>query len=144
MPLEAQGRDGVLDTGLLQRGAKALHQRFGLDALWLFGSAARGAPGKADLDLAALFHRQPSPVELLEARETLGALMGVEVDLVDLDRASPILVMQVLRYGKLLVDRDPARRHRLVAAAPGRYEDLRILRREGERALLDRVRRGRS
>jgi hypothetical protein len=44
----------------------------------------------------------------------------------------------------LLLERNPARRLRLVAAAPGNYEDLKILRREGERRLLERVRRGRS
>jgi hypothetical protein len=52
--------------------------------------------------------------------------------------------MQVLRYGRLLLDRQPARRLRVVAAAPGRYEDLKIVRREAERSLVERVRRGRS
>jgi hypothetical protein len=83
-------------------------------------------------------------LELIDARGDLAAQLGRPVDLVDLDRASPILVMQVLRHGHLLLDRDPARRHRLAAAAPGRYEDLMIVRRPVERALLDRLRRGRS
>jgi uncharacterized protein len=122
-----------------------LDDRFGLDALWLFGSAASGsARSGSDIDLAALFRRPPSAVELLEARQELGSLLSRDVDLVDLDRAPPILVMQVLRHGRLLLDRQPARRMRVAASAPGRYEDLKIVRREAERSLLKRVSSGRS
>jgi hypothetical protein len=84
------------------------------------------------------------PTELLEARGEIGSLLARDVDLVDLDQASPILAMQVLRHGRLLVDANPARRQRFVAHAPGRYEDLKIVRREAERSLLARVRHGRS
>jgi uncharacterized protein len=134
----------MLATALLERAVTRLDERFGLDTLWLFGSEARGtATSDSDVDLAGLFRSAPSPSELLDARAEVGALLGRTVDLVDLDRASPILVMQVLRHGTLLLDRKPSRRTRLVAAAPGKYEDLLIVRREGERLLLERVRGGR-
>jgi hypothetical protein len=81
---------------------------------------------------------------LIDIRAEVTALLRREVDLVDLARASPILAMQVLRHGRLLLDGDPLRRRRFVAGVPGRYEDIKIVRREAERALLDRVRRGRS
>lgn len=139
-----EGARRVLSPSLLHRAAEWLDERFGVDALWVFGSEATGmATDTSDVDLAALFRRRPSALELLAARADLGQLLFRDVDLVDLDRASPIQVLQVLRYGKLVLDRDPARRNRLVAAAPGRYEDLRIVRREGERALLERVLDGR-
>jgi predicted nucleotidyltransferase len=135
----------VLDSTQIQRIAERLDARFGLDALWLFGSEARGTAGvRSDLDLAALFRRKPSRIELLEAREELADSAGRDVDLLDLEQVSPILAIQVLRHGELLVDANPARRQRFVAAAPGRYEDLRIVRREAERALLERVRGGRA
>jgi predicted nucleotidyltransferase len=135
----------VLDPTELQWTANWLDARFGLDALWLFGSEARGTtrPG-SDLDLAALFRRRPSALELRDARAQLAARLGRDVDLVDLDRASPILAMQVVRHGRLLTEANPARRLRFVAGVPGRYEDLRIVRRQAEQALLERVRRGRS
>jgi predicted nucleotidyltransferase len=134
----------MLDSAILDRAILWLDERFGLDALWLFGSEVRGAATTdSDLDLAALFRCAPAPSELLEARAELGTLLGRTVDLVDLDWASPILVMQVLRHGRLLLDQNPSRRVRLVAAAPGKYEDLRLVRREGERLLLERVRGGR-
>ena len=122
-----------------------LENRFGLDALWFFGSVAMGRDrADSDLDLAALFRRRPTALELLEAREELAALVGRPVDLVDLDCDAPILAMQVLRHGKLLVDRVPERRIAFAAHTPVRYEDLKIVRREAERALLERMRRGRA
>ena len=129
----------------LNAAAEVLDERFGLDALWLFGSEAAGsAVAESDVDLAALFGRSPAALELVETQQEIGALLGRDVDLVDLDRASPILAMQVLRHGKLLLDKNPRRRTDFVAHAPGRYEDVVITRREIEQALLQRVRGGRS
>ncbi|MBA2447979.1 MAG: nucleotidyltransferase domain-containing protein [Chloroflexi bacterium] len=134
----------MLDPAILDRAILWLDERFGLDVVWLFGSEARGtATSDSDVDLAALFRSPSSPAELLDARVEAGALLGRTVDLVDLDRASPILMMQVLRHGTLLLDRNPSRRVCLVAAAPGKYEDLMLVRREGERLLLERVRNAR-
>lgn len=120
-----------------------LDQRFGLDVLWVFGSEASGKTrADSDIDLGALFQRAPTSAELLDARLHLASQAGRDVDLVDLDRASPILVMQVLKHGRLLIDRDTAHRIRLMASAPLRYEDLKIMRREAERSVIQRVRAG--
>jgi predicted nucleotidyltransferase len=121
-----------------------LDRRFGLETLWLFGSEALGTsrPG-SDLDFAALFRRRPPALEILEARGDLEEILRRNVDLVDLDQASPILGMQVLRHGRLLVDRDPRRRYAFFSRTISMYEDVKIGRREAERTLLARVARGR-
>jgi predicted nucleotidyltransferase len=135
----------VLTSAQIDTIKEHLDDRFGLDALWLFGSEAIGSAGPfSDIDLAGLFHSRPSALDLLEARDALGALLGRDIDLVDLERASPIVAMQVLRHGRLLVDANPRRRHQAVSATASRYEDLRIVRREAERAMLERIRNGRS
>lgn len=122
-----------------------LQKRFGVDVLWLFGSEASGrATPDSDVDVAGLFATRPSTLDLLDAQQALSALLGREVDLVDLDRASPILAMQVYRHGRVLVDTEPKRRIRAISAAASRYEDVRITRREAERALFARIRNGRS
>lgn len=61
----------------------------------------------------------------------------------DLDRVSPILGMQVLKHGRLLLDRNPKRRYELFGRILNLYEDVKILRRETERALFQRVSGGR-
>lgn len=88
-----------------------LDRRFGLAELWLYGSEARGtARPDSDVDLGALFARPVTSRELFDATMALIRILDREVDLVDLDRVSPVLVRQVLRDGRLLVDRDPPRR----------------------------------
>lgn len=124
----------------LQQAVDLLEARFGLDVLWVFGSEARGtARPDSDVDLAALFQRPPQGLEIFDARTDLEALLHRDVDLVDLDQASPILGMQVLRYGRLLADRNPQRRIAFFTRTVKMYEDLKILRRDTERALFERV-----
>lgn len=127
----------------INRVIEALERRWGVDALWLFGSRASGvARPDSDLDLAALFHGRPAADELFGIRGELEQLAGMPVDVVDLERASPILAMQVLRSGKLLIDAVPSRRTNFVAQVPGRYEDLKRVRAPIERELLKRVSHG--
>lgn len=127
----------------LRLAVDLLDQRLGLGALWLFGSEAQGAARPdSDVDLAGLFHRSPDPLELFEVAGDLQEVLGRPVDLVDLDRTSPILAMQVLRHGRLLTDRDPKRRVAFAVRALSLYEDLKILRREVDRGVAARLRRG--
>ncbi|MFY9825971.1 MAG: nucleotidyltransferase domain-containing protein [Thermoanaerobaculia bacterium] len=127
----------------LQKTVSFLDRRFGLETLWLFGSEARGtARPDSDLDFAAFFRRRPSALEILDAREDLKGALHREVDLVDLDQASPILGMQVLRHGRLLVDRDARRRYAFFSRTISMYEDVKIGRREAEQALYARMARG--
>jgi uncharacterized protein len=129
----------------LQKIVTFLDRRFGLDTLWLFGSEAAGtARQDSDLDLAALFRRRSSTLEILDAREELATILHRDVDLVDLDQTSPILGMQVLRHGRLLVDHDPRRRYAFFSRTVSMYEDVKISRREAERALFARMGSGRS
>lgn len=133
--------DSLISSERLAQAASLLEGRFRLSALWLFGSQATGqARPDSDVDLAALFSRPVAPEQLFTARMDLEALLGRGVDLVDLRAASPIVGRQVLQYGRLLSDRDPADRHLFSMLLPSRYVDLKIARRPAERALLEAVR----
>ncbi|HEX7186424.1 MAG TPA: nucleotidyltransferase domain-containing protein [Thermoanaerobaculia bacterium] len=133
----------IVDASL-QRAMAFLEERFGLDVLWLFGSEAQGTTHpESDVDLAALFRQRPDALDVLGARGDLEEILGREVDLVDLDRASPILAMQVLQHGRLLVDRDPRRRIAFFVRTLNLYEDLKIQRRDVERRLFERIAGGR-
>jgi predicted nucleotidyltransferase len=123
----------------LQKAVDILDRRFGLDSLWLFGSEAQGtARPDSDVDLAALFKGNPTPVEVFEAQVELAEILGRDVDLVNLDRVSPILARQVLRHGRLVIDRSPKRRYAFFSRTISMYEDVKIQRREAERKLLER------
>lgn len=118
-----------------------LDQRFGLDTLWLYGSEAQGTakPG-SDVDLAGLFRRRTEPLEVFDTRTDLEEILHREVDLVDLDQTSPVLGMQVLKHGRLLIDRNPNRRHDAYGRLLGLYEDVKLVRREVEKEAFRRLR----
>lgn len=127
----------------LQKAVEILDLKFGIDTLWLFGSEAQGtARSDSDVDLAALFKRRPTPIELFEAQAELAAVFQRDVDLVDLDQVSPILGRQVLRNGRLVIDRNPKRRYTFFSRTISMYEDVKIQRREIERKLLEKFSRG--
>lgn len=133
----------MIDVGALQQVIDALDRSFGLEALWLFGSEARGtARADSDVDLAALFHSPGEVSAVLEARERVAELLGRPVDLVDLGRASPILGMQVLRHGKRVFEGEGRHRNAYVAGLPGRYEDVKRMRAPIEKALIARTLHG--
>lgn len=130
--------DGSLDKLL-----DLLERRLGVDCLWVYGSeASRRARPDSDLDVAVLAREHLSATELADLRGDAEALLGRAVDLVDLDQASPILAYQVLKHGRLVVDRNPSRRHHFTAALPGRREDVLIMRRPIEERLIERMMRG--
>jgi len=130
----------LLSTEQLSNAASLLEKRFPLSALWLFGSEARGQAGPdSDVDLAALFSRPVALEQLLTVRLDLEGLLGRSVDLVDLRKASPIVGRQVVRHGRLLLDRDPVDRHVFSMLLPSRYVDLKISRRVAEHALIEAV-----
>lgn len=79
-----------------------------LQALYCFGSAAAGvARPDSDVDLAVLAPASLDPLERWSLQEELAALVGRDVDLVDLRAASTVMRVQVLATAILLLDRDP-------------------------------------
>jgi predicted nucleotidyltransferase len=135
----------MLSEAVIDRVVALLDERFGLDALLVFGSEATGTGRRdSDLDLAALLRRRPDALELLDAQTTLEEIVGRDVDLVDLAAASPILARQVLRSGRCVFGASAPALALFEATLPGRYEDLKRVRAEAESALVERVVHGRS
>lgn len=80
----------------------------------LFGSRTDGhATGESDLDLAVLLPVAADPVALWRVGEAIAAQLNVDVDLVDLRRASTVMQHRIVTTGR-----------RLFAAGsePDRYE----------------------
>ena len=135
----------MLTEAIIDRVVALLEERFGLDALLVFGSEAVGTQHReSDLDLAALLRRRPDALEVLDAQTALEEITGKDVDLVDLGAASPILARQVLRSGRCVFGSSAPALARFEATLPSRYEDLKRVRAEAESALVQRVIRGRA
>jgi predicted nucleotidyltransferase len=100
----------------------------------LFGSrAGQRANAASDWDVAVL---GAASTDLDRLSATLERDLGGRVDLVDLSRADPLLCMEVVRGGIVLVDRTGSEFARFASLSLRRYEDTKKLR-AAQRASLD-------
>lgn len=140
-------------TATLESRLKALKKRFSafpeVEAVYLFGSAARGDRRKnSDIDIALLAReRKPlrsrraygSMVEYIQA--ACDALGTDRVDVVLLRRAPVALRHEVFREGKLLLAPDPEALSRFRQESAREYLDTIPLRRTFEESYFRRIRR---
>ena len=78
-------------------------QRTDFLLVFLFGSFARGLnTNVSDIDIAIMFEKVPDFYELDDIQRKLSSHVGKEVDITILNTASPVLKMQVLKYGLLI------------------------------------------
>jgi predicted nucleotidyltransferase len=96
-----------------------------LIAIYLFGSRARGdANAASDFDVAVLAKQRLDPIERWELQERLAALLGCDVDLVDLLRSSTVMRMQVVTDGRVLYEADRTARQSFEATSLSSYARL--------------------
>lgn len=107
----------------------------GVEALYLFGSQAKGQAGRtSDFDIGIVAKRSLSlagraTIEQCLARAT--SQPGAQIDLVEFRSAPPLLAFHMVRDGKLLFG-TPAVADRTFRRAVTRYIDARRIRRETE------------
>lgn len=100
----------------------------GIAAVYLFGSAATGKMTPAsDLDIALMCTGHMDGFEKISMETALSNLLGRDVDLVIFHQAGVLLQHQILKYGCLIYERDPAERVRQETASRSRYLDTRFL-----------------
>lgn len=111
-----------------------------LELLVAFGSAVKGRMrARSDLDVAV---RCTTPADLDSLYLALAPLLGTDrLDLVDLRRAGPVLMMEVARSGRVLYEKRPGVFRQFQSLASRRYCDtakLRLAQRRGIHAFLER------
>jgi predicted nucleotidyltransferase len=113
----------------------------GVAVAYLFGSRAEGtARPSSDHDVAVLFaDAQPALDATVRLGADLAAVLGTDVDVVDLDRAPLELRGRVAERGRLLHSSDEARRVRFEVDARLRWIEFRPVVEATTRAYLRRV-----
>jgi predicted nucleotidyltransferase len=113
-------------------------------AAYLFGSVARGQANRlSDVDIAVLLD-SPGDDEAAVERQLqlmmeLDGFANREIQVILLNRAAPLLAYQVIREGRLLCERDRARRVAFEVRAMKLYFDLQPMLAMHRRALLARI-----
>jgi len=98
-----------------------------IDLVIVFGSVAGGVTHvESDLDLAV---QGKQPLDLVSLTNEITRLLHSDaIDVVDLRRASPLLMMEVVRGGHLLYERTPGSYAAFCSLAHRRYVDTAKLR----------------
>ena len=107
---------------------------------FLFGSYQKGEiTSFSDLDIAIFFKDVRDFYGLNELKGEISEMSGMEVDIVVLNHESPVIKMQVLKKGALLVNRDRKVYNDFFLRTVNEYDDLKRTRKEIE----DNILRGR-
>jgi predicted nucleotidyltransferase len=114
-----------------------LARRKGTHLVFLFGSSvSRRMHPASDVDIGILFDSVPNLSQINALTAELSSLLRKEVDLVVLNRASPILKMQVLKNGVRVFARDLGIYHQFFVDTCNEYDDLIQIRRTCEDSIL--------
>jgi len=106
-------------------------------AAYLFGSAVQNRlAADSDVDIGLLFETSPDGIQLLQLQEELTTVLKRQSDLVSLNRASPILAMQVLKHGEIVFERSERAVREFQVRTLFAYFDLKQVRKPIEEALL--------
>jgi predicted nucleotidyltransferase len=105
--------------------------------VFLFGSyAGDNATVLSDLDIAIVFRNNPDSYTVNELKEKLEGTLNIAVDVVTLNSASPIIKMQILKKGVLLINRDARVYNKFFVDTVMAYDDLKQNRKEIEDNIL--------
>jgi len=105
--------------------------------VFLFGSFVRGdITSFSDLDIAIYFTGTVDFYRINDLREDISEMFGIEVDIVVLNTASPVIKMQVLKKGTLLINKDQRAYNEFFVNTVKEYDDLKRTRKEIEEKIL--------
>lgn len=78
-----------------------------LEGIYLFGSRADGSANlQSDWDFAFLSRQGLGELQLWELKSSLEAKLNIDIDLIDLYKASTVLQWEVLKTGKIIYSAD--------------------------------------
>jgi uncharacterized protein len=104
---------------------------------FVFGSFASGdMRAMSDLDIALLFDGKIDLSRVGSMREELADLLGIDVDIVVLNTAAPVIKMQVLKKSRLLHVRERRAYNEFFVTTVKEYDDLKRNRKEIEDNIL--------
>jgi len=125
MNLQFEVQGGLQAVNLLRQRAAAY-------LIIVFGSYAKGLTrSDSDIDIAYAGNETLNPYEIFMLAQDLAALLGKDVDLLDLTQASTVMKAQIVAFGRVVYCSDEQKRQYLFMRALRDYARL-----NGERAVI--------
>ena len=127
---------------LEKRLREAIKEEELISAVYLFGSYARGLQTKfSDIDVAVLLSCTPRNMleYYLYLTDKLAEALELDIDLVILNIAPPLLKYQVLKHGRLIYSRNERERVLFEARSLCEYLDFKRVMEEYDKWLVKRI-----
>lgn len=135
-------------VGFIPQLAEELCKKSFVVLIYLFGSLARNEIGPlSDVDIAVLLEGNIPRDQYFSIRQDLfrrasSILRTDEVDVVILNRATPLMKYQIIKYGRLLYAKTDSQKNEFEQRVLADYFDTTWLRKVQEQCLLKRVKNG--
>jgi predicted nucleotidyltransferase len=122
---------------MVKKLEKSLSVHNDIVLVFIFGSFVKGdITSSSDLDIAIFFTGAIDFYRISDLREDISEMLGLEVDIVVLNNASPVIKMQVLKKGTLLINKDQQTYNEFFVNTMKEYDDLKRTRKEIEEKIL--------
>ena len=126
-----------MTESMTEKLKSALAKRDDVVLAFLFGSFPRGETTPfSDLDIAVFFNRPIDFFTIAALREDISAMTGMAADIVVLNTASPVIRMQVLKKGTMLINKDQKVYNAFFVDTINSYDDLKRTRKPIEDNIL--------
>ena len=133
----AKKKTGISKTFIARKIRSFFKAKDGISLVFLFGSLVRDQMNsQSDVDVGILFDKVPDFYEINNIKGELSSLIKKEVDLAVLNEASPILRMQVLKNGVMILEKQKNAYSFFYSKTVQEYDDLKQIRKTCEDNIL--------
>ena len=109
-------------------------------AMYVFGSfVSQLMNDESDLDLGILFKNAPDLFDLSQKKSNIESALKIDIDFVIMNHASPIIIHQILKNGKLIINNDNYSLSLFIIKALNEYFDVKIIRQPIEEKMLGKL-----
>lgn len=135
--VKKSGKSGVIGTSVAKKILSFFKERNDVSLVFVFGSFVRSEmTAVSDIDVGIYFQISPDFYQVNAIKEDLRVLLKRDVDVAVLNDASPVIKMQVLKKGTLVLETSKNNFSAFYGDTVKQYDDLKQIRKKCEDNIL--------